>query len=400
MTPSVVLQGSATDGPLGAPAFGPLGNPLVNGTPALNLQGLAGDPVKKQFGAGLTASLPLFDFGRTQHAVAARRESLRAAEQDTETEKAQVLVRVQQAYLNVMRVLQLRGVQQENLKQRETTLRQARLLVEAQLKAGIDVQLAQANAAEANVALIAAENEVSYALTVLNNSMGDTKLVVYDLDTVTLSSPASSPNPLEAAMLRAVAQRPELKSMTFQRDASEQNIRSVRSELLPRFDAVASLGVINPSAVIKNSQNYAVGLAVSIPLTTGGAVEGRIAEEKQRRGVLEAQERELRETIKLQVSRTWLDVQTREAQVVSAREQAVASETSLRLASERYRLQLNSLVELTDAEVLTIRARAQLIDARYDLEVARALLNWATGDTYLKYMRPAGGGRGRTGGRP
>ena len=82
--PSVVLQGSATDGPLGAPAFGPLGNPGLNGTPPLSVQGLTGDPVKKQFGGSLTLTLPLFDFGRTQHLVAARRDLLNAAQEDAE----------------------------------------------------------------------------------------------------------------------------------------------------------------------------------------------------------------------------------------------------------------------------------------------------------------------------
>src|SRR5262249_7042775 len=152
-------------------------------------------------------------------------------------------------------------------------------------------------------------------------------------------------------------------------------------ELLPRFDAIASVGVVNPSAVIKNSKDYAVGLAFSFPLYTGGAVEGRIAEEKQKRAVIAAQEREAVEVIKLQVSRAWLDVQTREAQVKAAQEQVASATSSVRLASERYRLQLNTLVELTDAEAIAIRARAALVNAQYDLGLAHAALDWATGET-------------------
>jgi outer membrane protein TolC len=392
MKPSFVLQGTATDGPLGAPAFGPLGNPANFGAPPLSVQGMAGDPVKKQFGGGLNITLPLFDFGRTQYLVAARQGLLHAAEQDGETQKALVLVSVQQAYFNVLRAQQLAAIQKENLQQRNTTVEQARLFVDAQLKAGVDLQIAQTNASEANVGLIAAQNEVSYAFAGLNNAMGATSITAYQMEadsSLALSEATlAPPGSIEEAMNRAVAQRPELKSAKLQRQAAEQSIRGVKSELMPRLDSIASLGAVNPSGVIQNSKNYAVGVAVSIPFYTGGLVEGRIKEERQKREVAAAQEKETVEAVKLQVSRAWLDVKTREAQVKAAQEQVASANASLQLASERYRLQLNTLVELTDAEASAIRAKAFLTNAQYDLQQARALLSWATGDTYLRYASP------------
>ena len=91
--------------------------------------------------------------------------------------------------------------------------------------------------------------------------------------------------------------------------------------------------------------------------------------------------------MKLQVARAWLNVETREAQVRAAGEQVTAANASVQLSSERYRLQLATLVELTDAEAAALRARAALANAQIDLQQARALLAWATGDTYLRYTR-------------
>jgi len=391
MLPTVTLQGTATDGPLGAPAFGPLGNPANFGAPPLSVQGLAGDPVKKQFGGGLNVTQTLLDFGRAQHLFAARKDLQQSVEQDAETQKAMVLVSVQTAYLDVLRAQQLAAIQQENVQQRATTVKQASVLVEAQLKAGVDLLIAQANAAEANVGMAAAQNDVRYSFAALNNAMGATTMTAYQLDPdvgmaggQTGAKPAAT---VDDAMARALNQRPELKSARLLLQAADQTIRGVRSELMPRFDAIASLGAVNPSGVIQNSKNYAVGLAVSIPLYTGGLVENRIAEEKQKREAALALERETVEAVKLQVARAWLNVQTREAQVKSAQEQVTAASGSLQLASERYRLQLNSLVELTDAEAAAIRARGVLANAQYDLLQARALLSWATGDTYAHYTR-------------
>lgn len=391
MLPTVTLQGTATDGPLGAPAFGPLGNPAFYGAPPLSVQGMAGDPVKKQFGGGLNITQTLLDFGRTQHLVAARRELMRAAEEDANTQKALLLLNVRQAYLNVLRARQTAEAQQENVRRRDATVLQAKAFVEGQLKSGVDLQLAEANAAEANVALVAAQNETRYAFAELNSAMGDTKMALYQLDAdpgAGLTAVAGAPASVEEAMQRALMQRPERKAAARQILSADQTLRGVRSELMPRLDAVASLGVVNPSGVIHNSKDYAVGVALSIPLYTGGLVEGRIAEEKQKREAAQAQEQELQEAIKLQVARAWLDVQTKEAQIKAAQAQVVSADSSVQLASERYRLQLNTIVELTEAEALSARARVQLANARYDLESARAVLDWAMGETYSRYAGP------------
>jgi len=395
MLPTITLQGVATDGPQGAPAFGPIGNPANFGGVPLSVQGLAGDPLKKQFAGGVNISQTLYDFGRTQHLVAARRELFQAGQQDAETQKALVLLTVQQAYYNVLRAQQLVAVGQENLRQRDATVTQARAFVEGKLKAGVDLQLAQANSAEAASALTAGQNELRYAFAALNNAMGETTLAAYQLDALPIAANASSgtpPGPLPAVeefVRRGLAQRPEIQSARLQRLSVEETVRGVRSELMPRLDAIASLGVLNPSALIRTSSNYAVGLAVTVPLYTGGAVEGRIAEEKQRRAIAIAQEREIAELVKLQVSRAWLDVQTRQAQVQSAQAQVAAASGSVQLATERYRLQLNTVVELTEAEASALRARSQLVDSTFDLAVARAVLDWAAGETYRRYARPA-----------
>src|SRR5205085_10216581 len=176
----------------------------------------------------------------------------------------------------------------------------AMAFVQGQLKAGVDLKLAEANEAEAVAALVGARNEVRYAFTALNNAMGATAATDYQLEPVPSPGPVDNqavlPKTIEDATKRALDQRPELKSAQQQRQAAEQSIRGVRSELMPRLDAIASLGAVNPSGVIQNSKNYAVGLAVSIPLYTGGLVENRIAEERQRREVAAAQEREAAET--------------------------------------------------------------------------------------------------------
>lgn len=366
LMPSLAIQGAATDGPAGAPAFGSPG-----------LQGLAGDPLKKHFGGGLNVLLPLYDFGRTQHLVGARRALLEAARADVATQQANVILSVQEAYLDVLRRQQLVGVQQANVRQREATVTQARAHVEAGLRAEVDLTLAQANLEEARVALTATENDLHLAFANLNNAMGETKLTEYRLEPP--APPSVAVPPSDTSMRQAVAQRPELQNAAQQVISAEQSVRAAQSELLPRVDSIASVGAVNPGKLIAENKNYAVGLMLTVPLYTGGAVEGRIAEERERRAAAEAARREVEEAIKLQVARAWLNVQTRTTQLRSAQAQAEAARSSLQQATERYRLQLNTFEELLSAEAAGVRAETAIIDAQYDLQQARAELDWASG---------------------
>jgi outer membrane protein len=370
--PSLEFQGAATNGPAGAPAFG--------------LRGLAGDPLKKHYGSGLNLFYTLFDFGRTQYLVSSRKFSEGAAREDEETQKASVLLGVQAAYLNVLRTQQLAEVQKDNVRQREETARQAQLFADSGLKADIDAQLAKANLAEARTALIAAQNDVKTAFAALNSSMGDTKLTEYQLESPSVAAPVL-PSQIEIVK-QAVANRPELLGSQLQIRAAEQSIRAARSDLLPRIDGIASAGALTPSKLITDNKPYAVGVSATFPLYTGGLVEGRVAEEKQKRATALDAEREIEEAVKLQATKAWLNVQTRAEQVKSTKEQLAASESSLKQASERYRLQLNTFVEVVTAEAIATRARAQMVDATYDLELAKAELDWATGTTYKKYSVP------------
>lgn len=387
LLPTVLLQGVATDGPQGAPTFGPLENPGLLGTNPMSLEGLAADPLKKQYGAGLTINQTLFDYGRTQHLVSARSNLVDAAREDASSQIASLLLSVEQSYYGVLRAVRHAEVSAQNLKQREATLAQAKALVEGQIRSGVDLQIALANAAEAKSLLMAAQNELRYAFAQLNHAMGETSLTEYRLTpALTGSVEDSEPKTGDEAMDRASHLRPEVLGAQKQTRASDQLMKGIRSELMPRLDAIASVGSLRPSSLLTGDKNYAVGITLSIPIFSGGYVEGRLSEERQRKTSTIAQEDATKETVRLQAAKAWLEFETRKAQLVSAEEQAKAAGASLRLASERYQLRLSSIIELTQAETLAIQSDSQLADALYEISVAKASLDWATGHTYQKYL--------------
>ncbi|WP_309706837.1 TolC family protein [Armatimonas sp.] len=375
--PSVFFQAVASRGPTGAPAFGPLNNPGLSGVPPQGLAGIAGDPLKKQFGASLNLQQTFLDGGRTKDIVASRALAAEAAGSEVRVQQAQVLLLVDRAYLAVLRAERKIQIAQESLRQRETVEQQAKLFSESGLKSGVDAQLALASVAEARGALSSAKSERLSATAALNHAMGETNLTEWAL---TLPKAETLPQTLTAALERATRQRPELTGVGLLRQSAEAAAASLKKEFRPRLDGIASIGALNPGPLIRNNQLWAVGLAMTVPLSTGGAIEGRIAEEQRRAEAAESQARELREQVRLEVTQAWLEIEAKTALLEAATAQVMAAETARTLAQERYKLQLNTLVELTDAEAQALRARLLVVGAEYELALARATLHWALGE--------------------
>jgi outer membrane protein len=375
--PTVFLQAMVSRGPTGAPAFGPLNNPGLNGVPPQGLAGLAGDPIKKQFGASLNLQQTLLDGGRTKDLVASRSLAAEAEQSAGRVQQAQVLLLVDRAYLAVLRAERKMQIAQESLRQREILEQQAKLFSESGLKSGVDAQLALASVAEARGALLSAKSERLSATAALNHAMGETGLREW---TLTLPGSPTLPRTLADALELGIKQRPELRAVMLLRQSAEAATASLKKEFRPRVDGIASLGALNPGPLIRNNQLWAVGLAVTMPLSTGGAIEGRITEEQRRGEAAENQERELREQVRLEVTQAWLEIEAKTALLEAATAQVTAAETARVLAEERYKLQLNTLVELTDAEAQALKARLLVVGAEYELALARATLRWALGE--------------------
>jgi len=121
---------------------------------------------------------------------------------------------------------------------------------------------------------------------------------------------------------------------------------------------------------------------------TGGAVEDVRRGEAEARGA-DAQQNELAEAVKSGDARLAGRADAG-AQVRAPGSRSPPRQTR-QLASERYRLQLNNPRRLNAAEAAFTRAQTSKSTAQYDLELARAALDWATGETHRRYARAVKG---------
>jgi outer membrane protein len=116
-----------------------------------------------------------------------------------------------------------------------------------------------------------------------------------------------------------------------------------------------------------------------VPVFTGGLVEGQTEEARRNAAAVGASREELRNQVRQQVTAAVSSVSAAQESIRVAQAQQVRAQDALSLATQRYQSQLGSIVELSQAQVAAATAEYDLLRARYDLELARAALDFATG---------------------
>jgi outer membrane protein TolC len=363
--PRLEVQGSATDGPLGSP-------PLFLG-------GLAGTPIKKHTGASLNLTQTLLDFGRSRSQVLARKADVQAGEYAIAADENRVVLEVRRAYLAVLQGRELRTLNRELVEQRKLVVRQAEAYRAGGLGTRLDVDLAELMLSQAQLALVRSEGDLATAVADLGAAMG--RELSADLE---LSGERETPGPLggspEQWASLALKDRPEMLQASAVVTAALHLIGAARAGSRPLLVGVGSVGKINPSPVgAASDKSFAVGLGVTIPLFTGKLVESQVEEARRNLAAFQATRDELGLQIRRQVQTAAATLAASEEAVRVAGLQQTRADDALKLGTERYRAQLGSIVELSQAQTAHAVARYDLVRAGYDRELARAALDFAVG---------------------
>jgi outer membrane protein len=360
----------------------------------LGLGGVAGTPIKSHYGGSLNLVQTLLDFGRTHNLVRARREDVRAAESLMGADRNRVALEVQQAYLQALQARRLVEVNRQVLAQRELVAKQATTLMENGLVSRVDVDLAEVNVSQARLGLVRAQSDVETAFAALSTAMGrvvspDTALS--DLVPGEGEGPAEPLTPLQDALDLAERQRPELQRGASPVKALEHLASAAKAGKRPLVTGVASVGKINPVPLFEaGDKPYAVGAALTIPIFTGGLVEGQVREARSNAEAARQELAELTNVVRQQVTAARANLAAAEEAITVARAQAARAQDALSLATQRYQSQLGTIVELHPAQDAYAAALNDLVRAQYDRELARAALAYATG---RRYQPAASGGK-------
>jgi outer membrane protein, heavy metal efflux system len=185
-------------------------------------------------------------------------------------------------------------------------------------------------------------------------------------------SAGSSQYGLEELQQLTQSDNPELKAIKAYLERAQAQIQQARSSRWPGFEIKYS-ELSQPEV-----RQGILGVNVQIPLLDqrSGPIAEATAEQERMRVRLEGRQSELRQQVLL----AWKSLEMARLRVEALSQGAVrAAEAALRVSQAAYRFGERGILDVLDAQRVLRSVRADLLDARYQVQVARIELEFLSG---------------------
>lgn len=328
------------------------------------------------FRTAMTFRLPIFD--QKQSGIRINQARIAQQEADSQRQSAEQEIRFEtiRAYYGLLVAQARKEVAGEAVRSAEADVKRVADLVETGMVVVSDRLSAEVQLAEFRQQQIQAEGDLVTAQAALNTAMG----VAVDMPQKVTGqlaekhfNAASQPELIKLAIER----RPDLARAGLALKSSKEGTRGARGEYLPRVDVFGTYGV-SGRHLGSGSADYAAGASVTFNLFDAGR-SARLKQARAAEDIAAAETESLASKISLEVVRAYQEyVSARERVDVAARSVDQAKE-SLRIVQDRYREGLTTITEVLRTETAYVRARMNLLAARYDHYIGYASVLLVTG---------------------
>jgi len=320
------------------------------------------------------------------------------AEANYQAAEQQLILRVAQAYFNVLAAEDVLEANQASLEAISHQLDQANKRFEVGLIAITDVEDAKASRDTAAAAVIAAKRTLATSEDQLEEITGQK----YDsLSKPGAEVPLKSPEPADESRWVNISleQNLSLVSNRLAADIARDNVRQAIGGHLPTLDIVASrsfqqqnaseivagqaLGSFQSDAfpsVLSHFNDRQIGLQLTVPLFSGGYTQSKVRQSQyQWIAAKEAVVQSSRATER-QARDAYLGVIAGIARVQSLRQALESNQTALRATEAGYDVGTRTSVDVLNARRLLVQAQTDYSGSRYDYLVSVLQLRLAAGN--------------------
>ena len=345
----------------------------------------------------LNLNYTIFDFGaRAGRISAAKSEALAANFAFNDTHRS-VIYRVEQAYYQLLNASGQEEAARANLSNAQAVQQAAEERLNHGLATLPDVLEARSATAQAEYELQAVLGAEEIAHGNLANALGtipQTAIRVQPLGELTI--PSTVDDTVNSAMVRALAQRPDLLQRVADVQAAKARVKEARAAYYPSLNFTAtptaqSLYGLQQQFPWGQTAGLAGGMAFSLNWTVfdGRARKNRLAQAEANVHEAEAQIHVSRDQIANEVWAAYSDLNTALRQREAATALLEAADRSYDAALESYNYGLRNLLDVTAAQRTLAQARSTDVLARTQVLTTLAALAFRAGDSIqLNAMRP------------
>ncbi|MDP3085810.1 MAG: TolC family outer membrane protein [Rubrivivax sp.] len=331
--------------------------------------------------AGVNGRYPLFNRG-SGVTIAQARKSLETAKADLDAAEQDLIVRLAQAYFDVLAAQDSVATTQASKTAITEQLASAKRNFEVGTATITDTREAQARFDLASAQEIAADNDLRTKRIALDQLVGRSAVAPKPL-AVPVALPTTVPANAEEWVTQADTQHPTVRRARVGLDVATLETSKARAAELPTVDAVASVGTSRASgssvSLPGTTTSASVGVQLNWALYTGGSVQNRIKEtlalEEKSRNDLEAARRGVAQGTRV----AYFGVQSGQAQVKALEAAESSSKLALEATQLGYRVGVRVNLDVLNAQTQLFQTQRDLAKARYDVLVGGLRLRQAAG---------------------
>lgn len=345
--------------------------PITYENPAYNTQ--------KQ--VALQARQPVFNKGNEAQITEAQR-SLSVAQADLEKASQDLMVRVAQAYFDVLAAQDALATARANHKAIREQLAAAKRNFEVGNATVTDSREAQARSDLADSQEIAASNDLRIKLMALESLVGQRGILPKPLDT---NQPLPPVTPGDAEQWVTLSENaPDVRKAELAQQIAQLEIDNAKAGHLPTVDLVGTFARVNNSTATLTQpsgsfNNSSVSVEFNMPLFSGFSVQNRIKEtealEEKAGYDLEAARRGLAQAVRT----AYYNVESGLAQVHALEAAESSSKLALEATELGYRVGVRVNIDVLNAQTQVYNTLRDLDKARYDVLMGQLKLRQLAG---------------------
>lgn len=346
--------------------------PIIDWTTGISLdstdtraQGVNRNNTSTSLNLGITGSLLLYDFGRSDFLTESAKETVLATRQTLISVEQFVLLTGVQAYMNVIRNQEFVELRQNNLRLLREELRAAQDRFEVGEVTRTDVAQAESAVALAQSRLAAAQGDLTRAIEEFREAIGR--------DPGSLQTPSELPQlgeNVDAAKAAALRRHPDLLQAQHNVAAAELNIRAAEAALLPTLNLTARVGASEDIDGPDMSRTGSFGVELRGPIYRGGRLTSQQRQAMAQRDGQLAQLHLAGLQVKQDVGDSYANLLAARASRTASREAVRAAQVAFDGTREEATLGARTTLEVLDAEQSLLDAEANLISANADVVIA------------------------------
>lgn len=342
--------------------------------------------LENTFTYGATLSQPLFLGGAGIAGIKIAYASKRAAEQNYQSTRQQLIYDVSDAFYGCLLTKELVDVTQKALEQAEANYNMVNKKYKAGTASGFDQMRAKVEVANLKPELISARNNHQLSLTRLRNILGLQKDVDFLVQGALMyEKDPYGEMPLDSLQSKALKNRPEMQALMEQKYISKKSIAIARSNFLPKLffqTDYSKMAMRNDYKFTDEdfSKGFTSAISLQIPLFTGFKNLKSYQKSQLDYRIMIDTEKQVKDGITAEVEVAFNKFNEAKEKYLSAAESVDLAEESLRLATLMYEEGASTQLDVLSAQLALNRSRVNYASSIYEYQMARYQLRKVTGN--------------------